>query len=295
MDLSNQEAGIRKLQLSSMTRLLEQKDTVIQEQIDKVKSLTRGGSGHGHGNVYGHEHETLRMELPDPHEPQGRQGQGYGEGDGQQHRRRPPKHLRKQLSKVRHKLMEASYALGGRDYGRLFQRLDHNHDGELDHDEFKSFLRRVLKVPPIDMPDKDVTTLFAFMDKNGDGSITQEEFMEFANGALTQVYFSPARSPTRFGSLAPYLTPQHFNNLRRGERQPPILFGAFNRRARRYHAWPFGGRRSPSIPPEPRRVPRAPSPPWEWPWPSPSARALSATNTTTSAKATAHAGGGCLP
>ena len=103
MDLSNQEAGIRKLQLSSMTRLLEQKDTVIQEQIDKVKSLTEGGMGHGHG----HQHENLRMEQPDPHEPQGHQGhqgQGDGQSNGHQQRRRPPKHLRKHLFKVRHKL-----------------------------------------------------------------------------------------------------------------------------------------------------------------------------------------------
>ena len=50
----------------------------------------------------------------------------------------------------------AAYTNGGPDFTKLFRAGDKSGEGALDLDEFRSAVRRVLKIPPGKLPDREI-------------------------------------------------------------------------------------------------------------------------------------------
>ena len=101
-------------------------------------------------------------------------------------RKRKSKHVSKmaakEIEKIRHRLAAAAYSEGGLDFETLYAKVDKDHSGAIDSEEFSSFVRRVLRVPPRELQDAQVYLAFVHIDKNRDGSVSLEEFIEFAKG-----------------------------------------------------------------------------------------------------------------
>lgn len=83
---------------------------------------------------------------------------------------------------LKKKLEAASFGFN-RDWGKMFHKMDTDHSGSLDADEFRLALRRVARVPQKQMSDDDIHTLFLAIDSNNDGNGTIElsEFADFMN------------------------------------------------------------------------------------------------------------------
>ena len=74
-----------------------------------------------------------------------------------------------------------NYQSGGQDHTALFRQMDKDHNGHLDVHEFVSFVRRVLKVPPAQMADRQIEALFKVLDLNKSNAIEVNELLLFAH------------------------------------------------------------------------------------------------------------------
>ncbi|CAE7607847.1 unnamed protein product [Symbiodinium sp. CCMP2456] len=70
----------------------------------------------------------------------------------------------------------------GVDLALLFRRLDKDRSGELEIDEVKAALRRVLRIPPTVVPDYQIQSFCAIMDTDFSGAVDIEELVGFIQG-----------------------------------------------------------------------------------------------------------------
>ncbi|CAE7445487.1 unnamed protein product [Symbiodinium natans] len=70
----------------------------------------------------------------------------------------------------------------GVDLTLLFRRLDKDRSGELEIDEVKAALRRVLRIPPSVVPDYQIQSFCAIMDTDFSGAVDIEELVGFIQG-----------------------------------------------------------------------------------------------------------------
>ena len=83
---------------------------------------------------------------------------------------------KKQLIDMQGRIKAASYALGGEDLYRVFNRFDHDRSGQLSLDNFSRTVRRLPGAP---MSMGDAHSLFGYLDKDRSGLIDIDEFVRF--------------------------------------------------------------------------------------------------------------------
>lgn len=83
---------------------------------------------------------------------------------------------------LKQKLVAACYAFN-RNWGKLFGKMDADHSGSLDSEEFRLALRRIARVPQKQMTDDEILQLFNAIDSDngGNGTVELSEFAEFMN------------------------------------------------------------------------------------------------------------------
>jgi hypothetical protein len=83
---------------------------------------------------------------------------------------------KEELEHVQKRLSAAQY---GCDIRTFFKRQDKDKSGLLDPEEFRSILRRILKITPDELPDEDVYQLIKFLDTDGSGDLDINEIVAF--------------------------------------------------------------------------------------------------------------------
>ncbi len=82
--------------------------------------------------------------------------------------------------KIRQRIKAAIVGLGANASAETFlKKHDKDHSGELDHDELKSIMRKVLKITKDECSDKDIEALLDALDEDGEGSIGISEVCHF--------------------------------------------------------------------------------------------------------------------
>eukprot|EP00931_Biecheleriopsis_adriatica_P005750 TRINITY_DN107233_c0_g1_i1.p1 TRINITY_DN107233_c0_g1~~TRINITY_DN107233_c0_g1_i1.p1 ORF type:complete len:554 (-),score=134.62 TRINITY_DN107233_c0_g1_i1:23-1684(-) len=90
-----------------------------------------------------------------------------------------------QMRKVQAAIKSAAYTgADGRQVEMLFRRADKNGSGELDQDEFRSILRRTLKIPPRIISDPEVAAFCDSLDRDMSGTISIKEIGDFLRADL---------------------------------------------------------------------------------------------------------------
>ena len=64
------------------------------------------------------------------------------------------------MNEIRHRWAAAAYTPEGQNWVKLFQGEDHVHNGALDYFEFRSLIRRVLKITAKELHEDEVQRLF---------------------------------------------------------------------------------------------------------------------------------------
>ena len=85
------------------------------------------------------------------------------------------------LIPVRKRIKSAAFTFGGEDWEKFFRQYDKSGDGALELSEFRSAVRRVLKMPPAQLTDADIKLVFRHIDADDSGEIRLEELLEFVN------------------------------------------------------------------------------------------------------------------
>ena len=67
-----------------------------------------------------------------------------------------------------------------------FKRWDKDKSGTLDLEELRVMVRKNLKIPPKELPDKDLLVLFNALDLSGDGHVELEDMSLFIDGAVKE-------------------------------------------------------------------------------------------------------------
>mmetsp|Transcript_31222 Transcript_31222/g.71283 ORF Transcript_31222/g.71283 Transcript_31222/m.71283 type:complete len:742 (+) Transcript_31222:116-2341(+) len=84
------------------------------------------------------------------------------------------------LGRVRAKIKAAAYTGGrGRQLDVLFTRMDRDHSGQLEEDEIRRMLRRVLRIPPTVISDPEISAFCVALDTDGSGTLSIKEIMDF--------------------------------------------------------------------------------------------------------------------
>ena len=107
-----------------------------------------------------------------------------------------------ELEAVRRKITAAAYTLGGQDVQALFNKIDKDHSGGLDEEEFISMVRRALKLPPTTITDGQVAAVFRAIDVDNSGTIEVEELVAFAGNDGRAETASHTSGPAKNGHEA---------------------------------------------------------------------------------------------
>mmetsp|Transcript_60063 Transcript_60063/g.108029 ORF Transcript_60063/g.108029 Transcript_60063/m.108029 type:complete len:211 (+) Transcript_60063:47-679(+) len=95
----------------------------------------------------------------------------------------PPSLDTKTVKKIKSCILRAAYAgWSGVDLALLFRRMDKDRSGELEIDEVKAALRRVLRIPPSMVPDYQIQSFCAIIDTDFSGAVDIEELVGFIEG-----------------------------------------------------------------------------------------------------------------
>jgi Ca2+-binding EF-hand superfamily protein len=84
-----------------------------------------------------------------------------------------------ELDTVRSKIGAAAYTFGGQNVSDLFNKIDKDHSGGLDEEEFISMVRRNLRLPSHTISDGQVAAVFRAIDVDGSGTIELDELIAF--------------------------------------------------------------------------------------------------------------------
>ena len=93
----------------------------------------------------------------------------------------------------------------------LFKRLDASGDGLLGLDEFRLLVRRILKLPPADLPDESINLVFRHLDADRSNEIAPDELQKFVDEERAIV------KTKRPEAVKPY-RPPHSANTKRSPR-----------------------------------------------------------------------------
>ncbi|CAK9116633.1 unnamed protein product [Durusdinium trenchii] len=95
----------------------------------------------------------------------------------------PPSLDSKTVQKIKNCILRAAYAgFQGVDLALLFRRLDKDRSGELEINEVKAALRRVLRIPPSAVPDHQIHAFCAIVDTDFSGTVDIQELVSFIQG-----------------------------------------------------------------------------------------------------------------
>mmetsp|Transcript_29142 Transcript_29142/g.53175 ORF Transcript_29142/g.53175 Transcript_29142/m.53175 type:complete len:756 (-) Transcript_29142:62-2329(-) len=84
------------------------------------------------------------------------------------------------LGRVRAKIKAAAYTgKSGRQLDVLFTRMDRDRSGQLDEDEIRRMLRRVLRIPPTVISDPEISAFCVALDSDHSGTLSIKEIMDF--------------------------------------------------------------------------------------------------------------------
>ena len=89
------------------------------------------------------------------------------------------------IEKVRVKIRAYSYgSIGGQNFEKMFDTIDKSRDGLINEKELRMAIRRLLRVPPLELSDKDVHTFFVEIankevDGEGEKSMDKDGFLKF--------------------------------------------------------------------------------------------------------------------
>jgi len=112
---------------------------------------------------------------------------------------------------LKSKLASAAYTShNGRQMEALFSRMDKDGSGSVDDIEFKSCMRRVLKIPPESISDEEMSALCSMLDTNRSGAVDLPELMDFVGPDPTM----PVDQKPKKGKLVPELTPEAISLLK---------------------------------------------------------------------------------
>lgn len=139
------------------------------------------------------------------------------------------------LASVRRHMRAAAYAPGGVSWEKLFRVYDHNNDGKLRWEDFRSAVRHHGGGATTSMSDAQLVAIFHAADVDGDGLLSAQEFAQWASQGIVE---PPAATPARSTATrvtTPYVQP------RRAAPSVPAIGGLTQTLvARRTHA-PGGG------------------------------------------------------
>merc|ERR1712151_641136 len=82
---------------------------------------------------------------------------------------------------LRSRMKASSYTgpYGGRSIFTMFSQFDKNGSGQLEVDEVRRALRRVLRIPSDVVPDAEIASLCTILDSNGSGSVRINDIVAF--------------------------------------------------------------------------------------------------------------------
>lgn len=89
--------------------------------------------------------------------------------------------LQAKLPRICKRLQAAAYTKGGINWEKTFQRHDKSNDGSLQLHEFRTAVRKELKLTPADLVDSDLSMLFRLIDTNRSGAIDVDELLAFVD------------------------------------------------------------------------------------------------------------------
>ena len=89
---------------------------------------------------------------------------------------------------AKHKILAASYGLGGQNLRALFRKVDTDGGGDLQFEEFHKACRTYLKIGKQQLSDRELQDLFVHIDSlgDGDGNLSIDELLDFIGDKLPQ-------------------------------------------------------------------------------------------------------------
>jgi len=155
---NNRDRGCLFLMLAALRlATLDEQHVVPEEQLTYMKDVAEVGT----------EMAGSRKVRTPPSSPEAKRRSGKA------------KEMAEKMTKIRLKMLGASYVQGGVDYKEMFSRADKDGSGEIDLGELKGIVRRVLKLPPHEITDADVNVFFKALDTDASGSLEIHEIIDF--------------------------------------------------------------------------------------------------------------------
>jgi len=81
-----------------------------------------------------------------------------------------------ELAHIKKRLVAANY---GCDVKTFFKRQDKDKSGTIEAEEFKSILRRILKITPEELPDEEIHQVIEFLDNDKSGGLDIDEIVKW--------------------------------------------------------------------------------------------------------------------
>jgi len=104
--------------------------------------------------------------------------------------------LRAKLPHVCKRMQTAAYAKGGLNWDKTFQRVDKSGAGALQLDDFRTVIRRELRMTHAEVSDPDINMLFKQMDLNRNGEVDSKEIAAFIARHTAEVSDAKSAAPS---------------------------------------------------------------------------------------------------
>merc|ERR1719491_2790486 len=170
---------ISDAQVSSLIAMLDKDRTGVIGISELVDFLG------AEGQVSKRTGKSLHGVLGEPANMVGTSGHGAHSARGSGWKLAPARPYRPPLKKaaleaLRIQIKSASYTGAfGRQLDVVFSRFDKDGSGQLDDDEVRQALRRVLKIPPSLLSDEQIVLLCSTLDTDNSGSVSIQEIINF--------------------------------------------------------------------------------------------------------------------
>jgi len=96
------------------------------------------------------------------------------------------KHLKDVTELVRKRIRAHSYTTAGQDWSISFDAFDKSHDGYVEFSEFRVGVRKIINIPPLVVPDKDLMMIFRHIlkDEEQQDWMSATNFHDFMEGGI---------------------------------------------------------------------------------------------------------------
>ena len=91
--------------------------------------------------------------------------------------------LKEAKALLKKKARAYSYTFAGQDWTVAFEAFDKSQDNQIDANEFRVGIRKIFKIPPLSLSDKDIKDIFNGISKEGSGVISEVDFTDFIGGS----------------------------------------------------------------------------------------------------------------